>query len=60
MVLAILFLGNTATAADGMMIAGLGIGISLVILAIGYILSIASNGQIERERLELQGVEQKK
>jgi hypothetical protein len=33
------------------MIAGLGIGISLVMIAIGYILSIASKDQIERKRL---------
>jgi uncharacterized membrane protein YqhA len=59
-VLAVLFLGYASTATDGRTIAGLGIGISLVIIAIGYILSIASKGQIERKRLELQGAEQKK
>ena len=42
------------------LIAGMGIGISLVMIAIGYILSIASKGQIERKRLEMQGSEQKK
>ncbi|MDD1709450.1 MAG: YqhA family protein [Methanoregulaceae archaeon] len=59
-VLAVLFLGYASTATDGRTIAGLGIGISLVIIAIGYILSIASKGQIERKRLELQRAEQKK
>jgi len=59
-ILAVLFLGYASTATDGKTIAGLGIGISLVIIAIGYILSIASKGQIERKRLEMQGVEQKK
>jgi uncharacterized membrane protein YqhA len=59
-VLAVLFLGYASTATDGRTIAGLGIGISLVIIAIGYILSIASKGQIERKRLELEGAEQKK
>jgi uncharacterized membrane protein YqhA len=59
-VLAVLFLGYASTASDGTMIAGLGIGISLVIIAIGYILSIASKGAIERKRLELQGPEQEK
>jgi len=59
-VLAVLFLGYASTATDGRTIAGLGIGISLVIIAIGYIISIASKGMIERKRLELQGAEQKK
>jgi len=59
-VLAVLFLGYASTATDGQTIAGLGIGIALVILAIGYILSIASKGQIERKRLEVQGFDQKK
>jgi len=54
-VLAVLFLGYASTATDGRTKAGLGIGISLVIIAIGYILSIASKGQIERKRLEMQG-----
>jgi uncharacterized membrane protein YqhA len=53
-VLAVLFLGYASTAADGIMIAGLGIGIGAVIVAIGYILSIASKGQMERKRLEIQ------
>jgi uncharacterized membrane protein YqhA len=53
-VLAVLFLGYASTATDGIMIAGLGIGIGVVIVAIGYILSIASKGQIERKRLEIQ------
>jgi uncharacterized membrane protein YqhA len=49
-VLAVLFLGYASTATNGIVIAGLGIGISLVIIAIGYILSIASRGQIERKK----------
>jgi uncharacterized membrane protein YqhA len=59
-VLPVMFLGYAATATDGTFIAGLGIAISLVMIAIGYILSIASKGQIERKRLEMQGAEQKK
>ena len=59
-VLAVLFLGYASTATDGTRLAGLGIGISLVIIAIGYVLSIASKGQIERKRLEILGAEQKK
>jgi hypothetical protein len=55
-----MFLGFAATATDGTFIAGLGIAISLVMIAIGYILSIASKGQIERKRLEMQGADQKK
>lgn len=59
-VLAVMFLGYAATATDGIMIAGLGISIALVIIACGYIISIASKAQIERKRLEMQGAEQKK
>lgn len=59
-VLPVMFLGYAATATDGTFIAGLGIAISLVMIAIGYILSIASKGQIERKRLEMQGSDQKK
>jgi len=59
-VLAVLFLGYASTATDGRTIAGLGIGIALVIIAIGYILNIASKGMIERKRLEVQGSDQKK
>ena len=58
-VLPVMFLGYAATATDGTFIAGLGIAISLVMLAIGYLLSIASKGQIERKRLEIIGSEQK-
>jgi hypothetical protein len=54
-----MFLGYAATATDGTFIAGLGIAISLVMITIGYIISIASKGQIERKRLEMQGAEQK-
>jgi uncharacterized membrane protein YqhA len=59
-VLVVLFLGYVSTATDGIMIAGMGIGISAVLIAIGYILSIASKGQIERKRLEILGDDQKK
>jgi uncharacterized membrane protein YqhA len=59
-VLAVMFLGYAATATDGIMIAGLGIAIALVIIACGYIISIASKAQIERKRLEILGAEQKK
>ena len=55
-----MFLGFAATATDGTFIAGLGIAISLVMIAIGYIISIASKGQIERKRLEIMGSDQKK
>jgi hypothetical protein len=41
-------------------VAGLGIAIALVMTAIGYILSIASKGAIERKRLEMMGSDQKK
>ena len=44
-VLPVMFLGYAATATDGIFIAGLGIAISLVMIAIGYILSIASKGR---------------
>jgi uncharacterized membrane protein YqhA len=59
-ILPVMFLGFAATATDGTFIAGLGIAISLVMIAIGYIISIASKGQIERKRLEILGSEQKK
>ena len=59
-VLAVMFLGYAATATDGIMIAGLGIAIALVIIACGYIISIASKAQIERKRLEIVGADQKK
>ena len=59
-VLPVMFLGYAATATDGIFIAGLGIAISLVMIAIGYILSIASKGAIERKRLEMMGSDQKK
>ena len=41
-------------------VAGLGIAIALVMTAIGYILSIASKGAIERKRLKMMGSDQKK
>jgi uncharacterized membrane protein YqhA len=59
-VLAVMFLGYAATATDGVLIAGIGIAISLVIIACGYILSIHSKANIERKRMELFGDEQKK
>jgi len=49
--LAVMFPGCASTATDAIMIAGLGIAPSAVIIAIGYILSIASKGQIERKCL---------
>jgi hypothetical protein len=52
--------GYASTATDGIFIAGLEAGIALVMIAIGYILSIASRDQIERKRLELQGNDQEK
>ena len=59
-VLAVMFLGYAATATDGILIAGIGIAISLVIFACGYILSIHSKANIKRKRLEMAGDEQKK
>jgi uncharacterized membrane protein YqhA len=59
-ILPVLFLGYASTATDGTFIAGMGIAISLVMIAIGYILSIASKSVIERKRLEMQGSDQKK
>jgi uncharacterized membrane protein YqhA len=59
-ILPVMFLGYAATATEGSFIAGLGIAISLVMIAIGYILSIASKGEIERKRLEIQAADQKK
>ena len=55
-ILPVMFLGFAATATDGPFIAGLGIAISLVMIAIGYIISIASKGPIERKRLEIIGL----
>jgi uncharacterized membrane protein YqhA len=59
-VLPVIFLGYVTSAEDGMLIAGIGIAISLVMIAIGYLLSVASKSQIERKRLEIQTAEQKK
>jgi uncharacterized membrane protein YqhA len=59
-ILPVMFLGFAATATDGTFIAGLGIAISLVMIAIGYIISIASKGQIERKKLEIMESDQKK
>lgn len=52
-VLAVMFLGYAAEATEGIFIAGIGIAISLVIVACGYILSIHSQANIERKRLEI-------
>jgi len=59
-VLAVMFLGYAAEATDAAFIAGVGIAISLVILACGYILSIHSRANIDRKRLELQGTDQQR
>jgi len=59
-ILPVMFLGYAATATDGTFIAGLGIAISLVMIAIGYIISIASKASIERKRMEIQATDQKK
>ena len=54
-VLAVMFLGYAAEATDAIFIAGMGIAISLVIAACGYIVSIHLEANIERKRLEIQG-----
>jgi len=59
-VLPVMFIGFAATANEGTFIAGLEIAISLIMIAIGYLLSIATKGQIERKRLEMEGVEERK
>jgi hypothetical protein len=59
-VLEVMFQGYMSTATDRTMIADLGIAVSAVIVAVGYILSIASKGQIVRKRLEIMYDEQKK
>jgi len=58
-VLAVMFLGYAAEATDALFIAGIGIAISLVIIACGYIINIHSRANIERKRLEIQGSDQK-
>ena len=58
-VLAVMFLGYAAEATDAPFIAGVGVAISLVIIACGYILSIHARANIERKRLEIQGSDQK-
>jgi uncharacterized membrane protein YqhA len=58
-VLAVMFLGYAAEATDAIFIAGMGIAISLVIAACGYIISIHAEANIERKRLEIQGTSQK-
>jgi uncharacterized membrane protein YqhA len=54
-VLAVMFLGYAAEATDAIFIAGMGIAISLVIAACGYIISIHAQANIEKKRLEIQG-----
>jgi uncharacterized membrane protein YqhA len=54
-ILAVMFMGSAASAKDGIMIAGMGLATALVMIAIGYILSIAVQSQIERKKLEIQG-----
>ena len=58
-VLPVMFLGFAATATEGAFIAGLKIAFSLVMIAIGYIISIASKASIERKRMEIQAADQK-
>jgi uncharacterized membrane protein YqhA len=58
-VLAVMFLGYAAEATDALFIAGIGVAISLVIIACGYIINIHSRANIERKRLEIQGSDQK-
>lgn len=58
-VLAVMFLGYAAEATDATFIAGIGVAISLVIIACGYIINIHSRANIERKRLEIQGSDQK-
>lgn len=57
-VLPVTFLGIVSTAEDGIAVAGYGIGISLVMIAIGYVLSIATRASIEKKRLGTQRSEQ--
>lgn len=57
-VLPVTFLGYVATAKDGIAVAGYGIGISLVMIAIGFVLSIATRASIEKKRLETQKSEE--
>ncbi|MBT8507959.1 hypothetical protein AZH53_05990 [Methanomicrobiaceae archaeon CYW5] len=52
-VLPVTFLGYVTTAEDGIMVAGFGIGISLIMVAIGYVLSVVSRAGIERRKLEI-------
>ncbi|MBP1927786.1 putative membrane protein YqhA [Methanolinea mesophila] len=59
-VLPVMFLGYAAIATDGMFIAGLGIAMALVMIAIGYILAIASRSRLEKRRLELEGAGREK
>ena len=45
--LPIIFLGHVSTAKNGFFIAQLGIGIALVMIAIGYLFSIVTSAKIE-------------
>ena len=51
--LPIIFLGQVSVAKDGFYIAQLGIGIAMVMIAIGYLFSIITSAKIEIGRLEL-------
>jgi uncharacterized membrane protein YqhA len=53
-VLPVTFLGYVTTAEDGIMVAGFGIGISLVMIAVGYVLGVASKAGIEKRKLEIE------
>jgi uncharacterized membrane protein YqhA len=57
-VLPVIFLGYFNTAEDGIAVAGYGIGISLVMIAIGYVLGIATRASIEKKHLGTQKSEQ--
>lgn len=53
-VFAVMFLGFVNTATDPIMIAGMGIAISAVMIACGYILSIAAKVGLEKKRIEME------
>ena len=57
-VLPVTFLGYVTTAEDGISIAGFGIGISLVMIAIGYVLGMVTRASIEKKRLKTHEPEQ--
>ncbi|TLN12121.1 YqhA family protein [bacterium] len=59
-ILAVMFLGYAASPRDGIFIAGVGIAIAAVMIAVGYILRIAVGSHYEKKRLEMQGAHQEK